>query len=141
MFYEWDPILETGNKEIDAQHKELFNKLNNIIAAYQDGRDTEELQKTLDFLVEYTVQHFHDEEKLQKLYSYPDYNRHKEYHEAFKKTVVELLRELKEKNYSKELTEKVITTVSDWLLNHIKGDDFRLAAHISEENSKRFKKQ
>jgi hemerythrin len=130
MAYQWDSSLETGYEKVDNQHKQLITALNNIIAASKEGKGKDEIFKTLDFLTGYTIMHFADEEKLQIKYDYPDYLIHKRIHDEFKVTVGELTKKLVEEGPTEEMVSTVTTAVGDWLLNHIKGDDFRMAAHV-----------
>jgi hemerythrin len=130
MKYEWDSSLETGHKNIDKQHKQLIEALNNIIDASQQGKGSEEIFKTLDFLTGYTVMHFITEEKFMVDYNYPDYLMHKRYHDEFKETVGELTKRLFKEGPTRELVGITTTSIGNWLLNHIMGDDFRMAAYV-----------
>ncbi|HPZ82341.1 MAG TPA: hemerythrin domain-containing protein, partial [Thermogutta sp.] len=58
----WDTTMSTGIPRIDAQHQELIRKLNGLLHAMQKGRGKEEIEKLLDFLAEYVIKHFSDEE-------------------------------------------------------------------------------
>ena len=131
--YQWDSSLETGHAKVDNQHMQLISSLNSIIAASQEGKSSEEIFKTLDFLTGYTIMHFSTEEKLMVMYDYSDYMIHKSYHDEFKNTVVELTKRLTNEGPSEELISVVTTTVGNWLLNHIKGDDFRMAAYVKSK--------
>ncbi|MDR2370524.1 MAG: bacteriohemerythrin [Treponema sp.] len=130
MAYQWDSSLETGYEKVDNQHKQLIAALNNIILASREGKGKDEVFKTLDFLTGYTIMHFSDEEKLQVKYDYPDYLIHKRYHDEFKATVGELTARIVKEGPSEEMVGIVTTAIGDWLLNHIKGDDFRMAAYV-----------
>ena len=130
MAYQWDATLETGHAKVDNQHKQLITALNGIIEASHLGKSKEEIFKTLDFLTGYTVMHFSTEEKLMVQYNYPDYMIHKRYHDDFKGTVGELTQQLLKEGHTEALIGSVTQTIGDWLLNHIKGDDFRMAAYV-----------
>ncbi|MDR1972117.1 MAG: hemerythrin family protein [Treponema sp.] len=130
MRYEWDKTLETGHEMIDSQHKQLFAAINDLLAKCEEGKGTDELGKSLDFLNDYTIKHFFDEEKLQQKYNYPDYPNHKQYHEGFKKTVRDLKVQLIMKGPTAELLQEVHSKIGDWLVSHIKVQDSKLAAHI-----------
>ncbi|MDR1105758.1 MAG: hemerythrin family protein [Treponema sp.] len=134
MAYQWDSSLETGYDKVDNQHKQLVAALNTIIEASRNGKGSDEIFKTLDFLTGYTIMHFADEEKLQIKYDYPDYLIHKRYHDEFKVTVGELTRRLVKEGPSEEMVNTVTTAIGDWLLNHIKGDDFRMAAYVKAKD-------
>lgn len=130
MAYEWNSDLETGNEIIDKQHKELFAALNVLAQSHRSGQGAQELGKTIEFLEVYVLRHFEDEEYLQEKYSYPDILNHKAYHREFKNKVSKLVESLEKDGYSDTLVEKTINIMADWLINHIKSDDFRLAAHV-----------
>ncbi|MDR1278121.1 MAG: hemerythrin family protein [Treponema sp.] len=136
MAYQWDSSLETGYEKIDNQHKQLISALNDIIEASISGKGSDEVFKTLDFLTGYTIMHFADEEKLQIQYDYPDYFTHKHYHDEFKATVKALTERLVKEGPTGEMVELVTTSIGNWLLNHIKGDDFRMAAYVKTHSKK-----
>ena len=133
MAYQWDAGLETGHDKIDNQHKQLISTLNSIIDASREGKGKDEIFKTLEFLTGYTVMHFKTEEDLQVRYDYSDYQVHKRYHDEFKVTVGELTQRLIQEGPTEELIGTVTTTIGEWLLNHIKGDDFRMAAFVKSK--------
>ena len=130
MAYQWDTSLETGHQKIDKQHQQLVAYLNSIIEASNQGKGSDEIFKTLDFLTGYTIMHFSDEEKLMIQYNYPDYLVHKRYHDDFKATVGDLTQRLLKEGPTEEMVNIVTTAIGEWLLNHIKGDDFRMAAFV-----------
>jgi hemerythrin len=135
MAYQWDSSLETGYEKVDNQHKQLFVALNDIIDASTDGKGEAAIFKTLDFLTGYTIMHFADEEKLQVTYTYPDYPIHTRLHDDFKVTVGELTTRLRNEGPSKEMVKTVAVAVGDWLLHHIKGDDFRMATFVKAKEA------
>jgi hemerythrin len=128
--YQWDSSLETGHDLIDNQHKQLVVMVNSLLDACRSGKGRQEITKTMDFLTGYTIKHFMDEEKIQIKYNYPDYLGHKRYHDEFKVVVADLSRRLIRKGPTDELVNEVSFRIGDWLLNHTKGDDFRMAAYI-----------
>jgi hemerythrin len=115
---------------IDDQHKQLIDALNNFLSARDEKKSTTELKKSLDFLTDYTIKHFFEEEHLQKKYEYPDYENHKKLHEGIKKLVRELQVQLIMKGASDALFEDVKVKVGDWLIAHIKSQDTKIAAHL-----------
>ncbi|MDR2671541.1 MAG: bacteriohemerythrin [Oscillospiraceae bacterium] len=130
MAYTWSSDLETGYALIDAQHKELIQAVNNLLAACASGKGRASLNETLDFLLNYTVKHFSDEEKLQVQYHYPDYTNHKKLHDGFKVVVTNLSRQLKTEGPTIALVGKVNASIGDWLVSHIKREDKKVAAHL-----------
>jgi hemerythrin len=136
MIYIWDENLETGHPVIDNQHRQLVEAVNTLQAANLAGKGAEEIASTMEFLIAYTIKHFQDEEKLQLQYHYPNYAEHKSYHEAFKKQVKKLAQQMSDEGPLPELVEEVSRQIGDWLLNHIKGDDFKMAAYIKSMDTR-----
>ena len=134
--FEWDPQLETGYSKIDNQHKQLFAAVRNLMEASAGGMGDKAVMETLEFLVGYAVKHFNDEEQLQKDYEYPDYLYHKRIHDEFKVVVGELVQKVNKEGPTEEIIEKVSSTIGSWLLNHIKGDDFRMATFVKAADAK-----
>jgi hemerythrin len=136
MSYQWHDYLATGHSKIDNQHKQLIDYLNKLSDAFSEGKVEHEIEKTMDFLVAYTVKHFNDEEKLMKETNYPDALVHRSYHEGFKQTVAAYVDKFKAEGLSDKLAESVISVMGDWLVNHIKGDDFVMATYIKNRTQK-----
>jgi hemerythrin len=135
MAYQWDNSLECGYELVDNQHKQLVAAVNDLMEASQSGQGNEAVMQTMDFLTGYTIKHFADEEKLQKKYDYPDYLNHKRIHDEFKTVVKGLTERLTREGPGPELVNVVSNTIGAWLLNHIKGDDFRMAAYVKARDA------
>jgi hemerythrin len=130
MAYQWDSSLETGYALVDNQHKQLIAAVNNMIDASKNNKGDQAVMETVDFLTGYTIKHFADEEKLQKQFNYPDYLMHKRIHDDFKNTVGGYTARLIKEGPTQALINEVSDAIGAWLLNHIKGDDFRMAAFV-----------
>ena len=126
----WASNLETGNHRIDQQHKQLFKLTSDIVESYMSGKSSELVAKTLDFLAEYTVKHFADEEALQIQYDFPEYKAHKKMHDDFKETVTDLIAKYKANDNSVDLHSTVNSIVVRWLVQHIQREDSKIAQHI-----------
>ena len=129
MQYEWSSELESGCPSIDSQHKQLFASLQELLSACQRGEQASELKKTLDFLVDYSIKHFADEEEFQIKHNYPDYERHKRLHDDFKAVASDLVARVTEEGASPKLVAEAHFTVGKWLVSHIKGEDLKIALH------------
>jgi len=128
----WSEEYELGNDFVDSQHKRLFELVGNIGNSCVEGGDIGALSETLDFLLQYTVQHFSDEEALQLKHGFPDYENHKKLHEEFEATVSEKVAEFKEKGSTKDLSDTVNEFVITWLVNHILKEDMKIGAYIKD---------
>ena len=121
MRAEFDETLVTGNDMIDSQHKELIDRINQLL---------ERAVKMLDYLLDYTVFHFEAEEKLQEEIQYPGIQEHKAKHAEFKQAVKELQEMLEEEEGPTDaFVAQVQKNVVDWLYDHIKGFDRSVAEY------------
>ncbi|MDR2768263.1 MAG: bacteriohemerythrin [Treponema sp.] len=127
----WTPDLETGNKVIDDQHKQIFRLTSNLIDACKKGRGHEMVGETLEFLANYTIHHFADEEDLQIRSGFPLYEEHKKLHEDFKKTVAGLIEEYNKSGAIGGLAEKINSAIVRWLVNHIQKEDAKIGKYIN----------
>lgn len=131
--FAWTKELETGNAQIDAEHRELIQAINRLLQACAAGRERGELSSTIDFLVQYTKTHFAHEEGLQVQSGYPDYENHKQYHRWFMKVVDDLSQRLKAEGPTPRLLSELNKQLGGWLLNHIKTEDVKVAKHIQAQ--------
>lgn len=84
-----EEIYSVGIKKMDDQHKVLVGLIN-ALHGQKDLKDKAFVEKVFATLVQYTVQHFGDEEKIMKRMAFPDFNMHHKQHEAFIKNVSDL---------------------------------------------------
>ena len=122
----WDTVYLIGDDHIDNQHHQLFDLLNNFIKSCEDGADINIIKSMLDFLVNYTIQHFNDEEVLQIKCNYPDYENHKKMHDDFKVSVVDLVKRFNGSGSLSELSIDIKRVVIKWLINHIIYEDKKI---------------
>ncbi|MCL2806479.1 MAG: hemerythrin family protein [Treponema sp.] len=127
----WDDSYLLGNEQVDAQHHQLFDLVNSLVRSCDNGSEKETVRNALDFLVNYTVQHFDDEEALQIKYGYPEYESHKKLHEDFKLTVVELVERFYTSGSSFDLGNDIKTIVLKWLVEHILYEDKKIGVHLA----------
>ena len=127
----WSKDYELGNDLVDSQHKRLFELVSDIDKACNEGDDINSLSKTLDFLLQYTVLHFNDEEALQIKYNFPEYENHKKLHEEFEAIVSEKVAEFKENGGAKDLSDAVNDFVIKWLINHILKEDMKIKEYMT----------
>jgi methyl-accepting chemotaxis protein len=133
--FPWDRSLETGHEIIDNQHRQLFAAINGLFDAFRSGKGEEELVRALNFLQDYTLKHFSDEEEIQKQYGYPDFPNHRRLHEDLTAVVKELNRKLSVQGMSDALIREVHQKVGVWLVTHIKAQDTKLAAYIRSKTA------
>ena len=124
--------METGVAKIDEQHKELVDRLNAVISMGTTAVSKEETQKTINFLEEYVIRHFKDEEGLQRQCGYKKYDWHKEQHQTFINALKAMKEEFAANGPSAKFTVSLNTSVINWIVNHIKTVDVELGKFYKE---------
>ena len=133
MHLEFEQSLVTGNDMIDAQHKELIGKIDDLLTFCEETKEKVKAIKMLGYLAEYTEFHFSAEEKLQEEISYPQIEEHRKAHAEFKKVIEELHDMLEEEEGpTEEFVFAVRKNVVNWLFEHIKEMDRELAEYIRD---------
>jgi len=130
MGIEWRDSLAIGVEAIDNQHKELLLRFGRLLTACQAGQGVEELKKLQTFLGEYVHTHFSDEEELQRLHRYPDYESHHAQHVYFIEQINKLEAETKQEGVSTHHVVETNNMLLKWLLNHISKVDKELGVFI-----------
>jgi hemerythrin len=115
--------METGIEKIDTQHKELISRINKLLEVGGSSASHEEVEKTIDYLGDYVVKHFSDEEELQINSKYPGYPEHKKLHTSFIDDFAKLKEEYEKNGNSMEFSMKLNNTLLTWIIKHIKGED------------------
>ncbi|HBA72188.1 MAG: hemerythrin [Geobacteraceae bacterium GWC2_55_20] len=131
MGIQWRDSLSVGVELIDGQHKELLLRFDRLLNACEEGKGTAELKKLLAFLEEYVVTHFRDEEALQQLRRYPEYEEHRAQHAGFVARIKELREETDKDGISTHHVLETNNMLLKWLLNHISKVDTKLGAFIN----------
>ncbi|MHB8121218.1 MAG: bacteriohemerythrin [Desulfuromonadaceae bacterium] len=131
MGIEWRESLAIGVEAIDNQHKELLLRFDRLLSACQAGQGAEELKKLQTFLREYVHTHFRDEEELQRLHGYPDYDAHHAQHLYFIEQIDKLEAETRVDGVSTHHVVETNSMLLKWLLNHISKVDKELGTFIT----------
>jgi hemerythrin len=127
---EWTSYIQTNHEEIDAQHKELFARMNSYFEASDGNSSEEKLISTLNYLVEYVKTHFKSEDTMMVSVSYPRIKEHRKSHKFLVEELVRLYKELIENGSSDEIHVNLFKLCQVWYVNHINEFDKRLAAYI-----------
>ena len=77
----WDEKYSVKVRELDNQHKKLFDIINKLDSHMRQGKGKEILGSVLKDMVDYTKVHFAAEERILRDSGYPDYAQHKAIHE------------------------------------------------------------
>lgn len=129
MAIKWTPNLSVGVKHIDDQHKTLFEKANMLFQAGKEQRAKEYIGQMLDFLDEYTKQHFRDEEAYMEKIGYPGLETQKRAHANFISELAKLKSEYNKSGGNLLVIINANKLVVNWLTNHISTMDKKIGEY------------
>lgn len=115
----WTQDLSVGVKEIDAQHRELFKRINSLLDAMGEGKGKGEVGRLLDFLEGYVVLHFRTEQSHMARTFYPGYRAHRKEHRDFTRDFQDIKRDLEAKGVNSILVIAVQRRICDWWHEHV----------------------
>jgi hemerythrin family non-heme iron protein len=107
--FAWDTTFTVVYTNIDDEHKGLFKGI-------ADLATNPTCTTTLDTLVKLVKAHFATEEKMMLDKNFPEYTTHKTAHDDFVAKLTTL---------TTPVTTDTVNFAKDWLVNHIKGTDFK----------------
>ena len=116
-----DEIYSVGIRKMDEQHKQLVGLIN-ALHNQRDAKDRQFIDKVFATLVQYTANHFGDEEKILKKIGFPEFALHHKQHEAFIRNVTDLKGQFDAEG-GKSALEKLTKFLGEWLTHHILVED------------------
>ncbi|MGB0748844.1 MAG: bacteriohemerythrin [Magnetospiraceae bacterium] len=120
---QWTEDLSVGNPYIDADHRGLFDLIQELNQANMtDGL----LSNILRRLEDYTAYHFAREEEMMRDIGYPDYDAHIQMHHNFVEwldTVKTIYRRAAESPF--QVGDLVNAFLGEWLTKHIMEEDMK----------------
>jgi voltage-gated potassium channel len=129
--YTWDDSYSLGIPILDEEHKKWLNLLNNFLQSIHTKEEKPIIKSTFDNLLDYTHEHFTNEESFMAEHKYPELKNHKKEHAKLIKEAVQLN---ENKNYV--FSNSIANFLISWLTNHIIGMDKNYAGFILARNPK-----
>jgi hemerythrin len=129
----WDEALATGHATLDAQHQSMVEIVNRLHLALNQGKGRPELESILVFLRDYTAAHFAIEENLLARHPYPEADQHRRRHADLVGQIGELVSQ--HQSGAGSLSQSVLRFLEEWLVEHIKVDDQRLALELRNQGA------
>lgn len=121
----WKNIFNIGIADIDHQHREFMDLLNNFEQKRYIKKESEIKQSMIDQLKLYATKHFRSEESMMKENVYPELEKQRQMHKYFETQISEMA-----SSPEKLSPNSVFTFMRDWFLNHIMEEDIRFAQYL-----------
>ena len=127
----WTAKYETGFPRIDSQHKQLFQAINDLGEAFRYGDVKAQVEKSMAFLMDFTLTHFREEEAWMREIGYPGLAQHQAEHA---KLVTKLFMLKRRADAGEHMTRQVTQYLMEWLGHHIEEFDQDYIKHSKARN-------
>ena len=124
--------MTTGVQELDDQHRELIDMLNQLANAMSANKGTQEIGRILTFAGEYAQSHFQAEEAYFEKYHCPASAQNRKEHAEFLARFRELQSQFQKCGADFKFVSGVYRELSNWLVRHILGVDVQLREAIKK---------
>lgn len=135
MKIEWKMEWESGNPEIDEDHRELVEKANALIYFSLSNAEYDKLLHQVDIILDDIIKHFHDEEQILIDVQYPDYEKHADIHRTLLNKVFKFKKAYQ--NGDLQITEFFSFIVNDLIVGHILYSDTEYFPYTQSNADKR----
>lgn len=122
---EWRSEFNTGVVEVDHEHRELIELINQLHGQIQADASKDRIAEFLGEVFAKISAHFALEETVMRKHRYDEYEAHKAEHEALLDQIRDIMDDY-EAGAEAGADEALAGTVRDWFINHFKTKDARL---------------
>ncbi len=128
----WRPDLATGIPEVDAQHRELLERIAALYAAARHG-DTSHAPESLAYRERYAAEHFAAEERAMAALAYPALAEHAALHATFRDALAQRKRDFGVHGSESILLVDLLCWMDGWLNDHVRAADAAMARFVRSE--------
>ncbi|MBW8887620.1 MAG: hemerythrin family protein [Fibrobacteres bacterium] len=128
LLINWADVMSVKNTEMDADHMQLVNLINELYEAMWMDQAQGVIQKCLDSLKHYVRYHFQAEEELMAKASFPGLKDHQAVHLEFIANLAEMEKLWQEGDLG--VLEQLMDMLQGWLVDHIMKIDMQYSAFL-----------
>ncbi|QEN07861.1 bacteriohemerythrin [Oceanispirochaeta crateris] len=133
---DWSDLLSVGVNEMDDEHKELFNRINDLLKSLLGQGEDQNIADLVGRINEYIEFHFRDEEKMLESYNYPGLAEQKKLHAIYEHEFDMIEKQLRAGDFDAGLLIQIQDKIVNWLLNHIAKIDKKYGIFFEELKNK-----
>lgn len=121
----WSEEYLLNIPSVDEEHQNLVALINNFIGAIHTKDEKKAIVSTFENLLNYTAEHFKNEEAFMEKHQFPLLEEHRKIHERLTREVEDLNRK---KDYI--FPDSIADFLISWLTDHIMGEDKKYADFV-----------
>ena len=122
---EWRKDFETGIADVDHEHRELVDLINELHEKLDETADNAVVQAFLGEVFSRIAAHFALEESVMRKHGYDEYADHKADHERLLDDIRDIMDDFEAGVYA-DYRSALAGAVRDWFVDHFKTRDARL---------------
>lgn len=126
----WSDDYAVGVPEIDAQHAAMFERVDALLVACEEGRAKDEIVGLFTFLEEYARKHFADEEALMNAIGFSECREHQAQHQEYIDEIGRFRAVFELEGANALLAAELNAYLVNWLISHITVEDLRIATFM-----------
>jgi hemerythrin-like metal-binding protein len=127
--FRWTPAYAVNIAVLDEQHRHLLETMDALDQALRTGEGKSVLDPLLDRLVQYSQEHFAEEEALMEKHNFPGLPTHRTQHQLFRAKIAEFME--KHKANKAGVPVSLMFFLSDWLKTHLLKTDKQYSAFLN----------
>lgn len=129
-FLEWTDDLSVRSRLLDTDHKRMFDLVNKLHEASQEGTNHDGISIAMDQLLGFTKTHFIHEETLMRKTAYPRFIPHKIEHDRLLKQLEDFQHRYAAGQVG--LSNESVVFLRTWLCEHIAAVDMELGSWLAK---------
>ena len=127
----WRDSYNTGIEAVDLEHRKLVELIEAMYINVRDKKPKEAVEKVMKEIVDYTQNHFTNEDSLMQNAQYPELDAHKTEHQNLIDEVAVFQDRLL--NNFPDGREDLYHFLREWLINHILDSDKKFADYMADK--------
>ena len=130
---QWRREMSTGLAWQDEQHKQIFQRIDELLEAMSTNQGPTVVKDLLDFLEQYSRDHFKSEEDYMHSHACTTCGLHEKCHQDFIEQLTQLKALYERQGASTIVVMKLEVWLKDWLIKHIMNVDKLMAKTCTPE--------
>ena len=118
MTRQWNEDFKTGIEEIDIHHEGLFERIHELVVAFEQGGEIAPLRKQIILFEGFLVSHFALEEVLMKKLAYPDYSSHYNEHIQLANNFSRVINLFEDGEITPHLASVAVNYINNWMKSY-----------------------